>query len=103
MINKIIKDWVGEERTEKTVHTPNCTRGTCKNNHFFCAISPEDEAVNEYIQDLTSRIPQLTERIFEIMQKQVDDIYEEPERTDDDIFEARVIEDFINTLKGGKE
>lgn len=68
MLNKIIKDWVGEEKTEKTIHTPNCVRGTCKKDHLYCEISPEDEAVNQFIQDLTSRIPELEERIIEALQ-----------------------------------
>lgn len=88
MINKIIKDWVGEEKKE------------IKEDSIFINYL---NGYNQALQDLTSRIPLLTERIINIMQKIVDDIYDEPEKTDDDVFEARVIEDLIDTLKGGKE
>lgn len=88
MINKVIKDWVGEEKKE------------IKEDSIFINYL---NGYNQALQDLKSRIPQLTERIINIMQKIVDDIYDEPEKTDDDVFEARVIEDLIDTLKGGKE
>jgi predicted ATPase with chaperone activity len=37
--------------------------------------------------------------IVEMIQKQIDDIYEEPEKTEDDISEARVMEEIISLLQ----
>lgn len=40
-----------KKRIEKRAHTPNCMRGTCKNDHHFCSMSLEDEAYNEGLDE----------------------------------------------------
>lgn len=97
MINQIIKDWVGEDIKDYRKRYKEW------GEEMRMLKQIEERAYNQALQDLTSRIPQLTERIIGIMQKIVDDIYEEPEKTDDDVFEARVIEDLIDILKESKE
>ena len=41
-----------QKETEKQLHTPNCQRGTCKNNHFFCSYSDEQRGNNSAMKTL---------------------------------------------------
>lgn len=62
-----------------------------------------DEGYNTALADLRNKAPELDQSIIAIfvskIQKQIDDIYEEPEKTDDDIYEARVMEELISLLQ----
>lgn len=47
------------EKKEKTIHTPNCQRGTDKNNHFFCQFSREDKIWNEAISIMQEAVKRI--------------------------------------------
>lgn len=83
MINKIIKDWVGEEKKE------------IKEDSIFINYL---NGYNQALQDLKSRIPQLTERI-------VENVIKENDRAGDFHPDCVVIPLYKlkDTLKEGKE
>lgn len=88
MINKIIKDWVGEEKKE------------IKEDSIFINYL---NGYNQALQDLKSRIPQLTERIEKEVLTQIQLDLDNGKFHSICSNETTFTKYIINTLKGGKE
>jgi hypothetical protein len=94
-INKIIELWIGEDEKMEV----------CNEKGDMCC-SPENNAINQTLQDLRNKIPELTDKIAEEVVGEIEKI-KHYELGNQRIFETpeyrelvfKIFEDFTNLIK----
>ena len=62
-----------------------------------------NEAYNQALTDLKSRIPQIKERIIKMIEGEKEELKHQSMLIGDDVGYEKAVEQIINTLKGGKD